>query len=119
MNDFVGTNSKFGMIYELLLEIIIVAGIATIIVILARAVPRIDGSVDSSTERFIDRILGKVPLASIDAMTSIFFEKLLRKVRVLVLRIENMVTNWINYFRSGNGKTKNEMDTAKENLFEK
>jgi hypothetical protein len=108
------------MIYDLIIQLAFITGVATIVIIIARAIPRVDSAAASGVaERMVDRVLSKIPLAAIDEISSNFFEKTLRKIRVMVLRIENMVTAWIHYFQDGNNKRTSAAQEKKENLFEK
>ncbi len=81
----------------------------------ARALPRVGEQVlPSRTAKYFDELVKKIPLEKIDVFLSSLAEKLLRKSKILILKVDNKVTFYLNKFKSGtNGK-----EIAKPDLFE-
>lgn len=105
---------------DFIIQLTIVGSLALMIVILARALPRIaedDGRVKSNGA-ILDRVMQRIPTATIDVAISGFLEKVLRKIRVVNLKLENLINSGIHRLRgeSENGKEK---ERPADDLFEK
>lgn len=107
-----------------ILELLVFVGIAGILYIAARALPRIS-DIDfagDSKRTWIDWALDK--LEHIDEWLLALFEKLLRRLRVVLLKLDNAVTRKLRSFRKNGGKdnpfplgtTKSEVDEPPESL---
>lgn len=94
------------MLYSFILETAIFAGIGVLILILARALPRIEDETISSSGRKskIVRAFKKIPLDKIDDSVNLVFHKILRKIKIIIMRADNMVTEKINNVRSDSNK---------------
>ena len=106
--------------YDFILQNIIVLGLAIVIYLLARALPRVSSEDESAVPKKpgrIDVFIKRLPLAKIDAAVSAFLEKILRRARVLNLKIENSINSGIGRLRKGN-EAKAE-DKNQQDLFEK
>lgn len=106
---------------DLVLELAIVAGCASVLFILARALPRVTENgveiAEVSDAGLVDRLLRRLPVAEIDALLSGVAEKTLRQIRVVNLKIENMVNSGIERLRHSERRVKK--DESTEDLFEK
>lgn len=91
--------------YDFVIQIALVVSLGIVIYLLAKAMPRISDSATTASYNKIDQLLAKVPLAKIDAALNSFFEKLLRKFKVVVLKVDNLINMYINRLRR-NGKPK-------------
>jgi hypothetical protein len=101
--------------YDLLLQISLFLSIAAVLYVLVRAVPRIS----ETGERLhpagkFDRVLGKLPLHQIDGHLNRFFEKTLRRLKVIILRADNTVNMRLNKIKQTNGNG----NSSKPYLFE-
>ena len=70
---------------------------------MARAMPRV-GEADE-VRRKTDRVgslIDKLPLAKIDKALNAFFEKFLRKIRVVIMKFDNLTNAYINKLRRKN-----------------
>ncbi|MBI2604213.1 MAG: hypothetical protein HYW56_01590, partial [Candidatus Harrisonbacteria bacterium] len=87
--------------YDFILQIALIVSVGAIIYLFARALPRLPEAETApiGTPNAVERILRRIPLAKIDAALSAFLEKTLRKMRVLVLKTENLVSAGIRRMR--------------------
>ncbi len=98
--------------YSIFLQIIIMLSVGTIIYIMARALPRVGERVVPGTPaQYMDKLVKKVPFEKIDVFISGLAEKLLRKIKIYVLKIDNTVSAHLSKFKPAAG-------TAKTNIFE-
>lgn len=94
--------------YDFLLQTSFFASLGLIVYVLARAVPRVDesGELKHPAGRF-DRMLSKLPLKEVDDKLDLVAEKALRRIKVAVLRLDNMINNYLVRFKkNGNGEKK-------------
>jgi|SRR3989338_3474631 len=83
------------------LQLVLFISLGTVIYVAARAVPRI--SEGESERKPARNFLTSLPLHKFDAAAASFLEKLLRKVKVLLLRVDNGVNGYLSKIRSSNG----------------
>lgn len=89
--------------YSLILQLLLFSSLGTIILLLARALPRVsDESGVVHPESFFDRLLRRLPLEKVDTFLNGVFEKLLRKLKVGVLKIDNVVSGYLARLRRTN-----------------
>ncbi len=83
--------------YSFLTTIVMVAALAAMIYLLARALPRISDAehANSANASSFDKMLDKLPMEKMDGAISSFFEKLLRKSKLIVLKIDNLLNNYL------------------------
>jgi hypothetical protein len=105
--------------YDFILQISIVLSISVIIYILARGVPRV-AETPSITVRTsaIDRLISKLPLAKIDLALNLFLEKILRKIKVMVMKIDNSINNWIGKVKKQSESISPSETPNEKNLFD-
>ncbi len=104
--------------FDFIIQLVIVGGLGAIIVILGRALPRVEEESSHVDNRgAIDRMMKKIPMSSIDAAIAGFLEKGLRKIRVVNLKIENLVNSGIARLRGPQNDNKNK--ESANDLFEK
>lgn len=104
--------------YSLLLQLITFASLAVIVYLMARAVPRVRDEEIGRTHaagRF-DALLSKLPLEKVDAWLNAFFEKTLRKTKVVVLKFDNLLNQYLNRVKRASGK-QSERRREREDLF--
>ena len=86
--------------YEFILQLVIFLSLGVILFIMARAVPRIQSNSEvisqGSKFDYFDRILAKIPLNRLDFLMNTFLSKTLRRIKVVVLKIDNFITNYLN-----------------------
>lgn len=66
-----------------------------IVYLLARAVPRIAHNRPEDVQPLsgFDRFIGRLPLEKIDRVLHSFFEKVLRKLRIVLMKIDNYINS--------------------------
>ncbi len=80
--------------YNLILQIIVFTSLGLIIYLLAKAVPRVqDAPVPAKAPNFFDKLMAKIPMAKIDGAINNFLAKFLRKIKVLILKIDNFAND--------------------------
>ncbi len=100
------------MNYSLLLEVIIFVSLGAMVLILARALPRVeDESMAARRERKLGEKSAILPLEKIDAAINVFLHKTLRKLKVFVMKIDNAISDKLRSF--------NKKETAPKALPEK
>jgi hypothetical protein len=94
------------MLYNFILETVIFAGIGTLILILARALPRIEdeNAVNRSRKGRLSKIAKKIPLDKIDDSLNLVLHKALRKIKVMIMKADNLVTEKLKNVRSDSNK---------------
>ena len=103
--------------YNFILQFLIMTSLAIIVYLVARATPRIDENIvfSKSKNSFFDNIVHKLPLEKIDLMSSNLLEKLLRRVKIIILKIDNILTKKLGNFKSASSS----QEDLRPNLFEK
>ena len=91
--------------YDFLLQIILFGSLGVILYLMARAVPRVTdaGEPTHDSGRF-DRLLSRLPLREIDARLNGYLEKFLRRIKVFIMRFNNVVDSKLNKLRKMNGR---------------
>lgn len=94
------------VMYEFILQFVIFSSLGVMIYLLARGLARageVPAAVHHSSGWF-DRLLTRLPLPRIDATLNAFFEKLLRRVRLVTLRIDNWINTTLAGMKRQNGE---------------
>jgi hypothetical protein len=87
--------------YDLALSLVLFSSLGALIYLLARAVPRVHDAGDAAhVPGLFDRILVKLPLRDIDEGISRGTTKLLRRVRVGVLKLDNSIVGVLGRVKS-------------------
>jgi hypothetical protein len=95
--------------YNFILQTIVMASLAVIIYLFARAMPRVSESSDQKQGGdYIEELLNKLPLEKADAFVSMAMEKMLRKFKVLILKVDNLLTHHLRNLKPTIGAGKNE-----------
>ncbi len=94
--------------YDLILQLVFMGGLGATVYLVARAVPRVpDGETHLHPHGKFDAWLGSLPLEQVDAFLNSSLEKALRKAKIGVLKVDNLVTAYLNKVKSANGKPAN------------
>lgn len=83
--------------YSFLTNIIMLVSLAVMIYLLARALPRVsdaDHNTVTHTSAF-DKLMDRLPMERLDTALSSFLEKFLRKLKLIVLKIDNVINNYL------------------------
>lgn len=106
---------------DFILQIILLASAGVIVYLFARALPRVsddDIAPPSKIWLRIEEFFRSLPLQKIDIFVNGILEKFLRKFRVIILKIENIVNAGIHKVKSGK-KDINSDGGVSRDLFEK
>lgn len=80
--------------YNLILQILVFTSLGLVIYLLARAVPRVeDAPAPVRGPNFFDKLMAKIPMAKIDGAINSSLAKFLRKIKVLILKIDNFAND--------------------------
>jgi uncharacterized protein with von Willebrand factor type A (vWA) domain len=104
--------------YSFILEILLMFSLGVMIYLLARTIPRIDDAQDLLVEKWIkkDKLLTFFHLQKFDLLLNSFLEKGLRRLRLWLMKIENMVSNYLKRVQEFNG-TNQKSNEEKPTLF--
>ncbi|MBI4193401.1 MAG: hypothetical protein HY536_02115 [Candidatus Colwellbacteria bacterium] len=100
------------MLSNFALEIALFASLGAMVYIAASSLPRIEDDAAESGGKVdaLERLARRIPLDKIDGALNAFFVKLLRRVKVVLMRADNVVTHRLNRVQeevtktNGNGK---------------
>jgi hypothetical protein len=95
------------MFYNFLLQIIMMAALAAAVYIFSRAIPRIDDEAMAASPKeglWWERTMKRIPLNKIDDSFDNFMEKTLRKVKIVLMKADNLVTGKLKGLKSESGK---------------
>lgn len=92
--------------YNFILQILIMLSLGTIIYLIARAAPRV-GDVEESfkKETFhekLDKLIAKIPFEKIDIFFSSNFEKILRKIKLWLMKWDNLLSEHLKRIKRSN-----------------
>ncbi len=74
--------------------------LGTIIYLVARALPRVSETAKfERRENYFDLISKKLPIEKADAFVSMVMEKMLRKSKIVILRLDNLLTKHLKNLR--------------------
>lgn len=82
-----------------ILEIVMVVSLGIVLYLFARALPRVDDVFISPQDAKLKTNPMSVYLEKIDGWLKIFLEKLLRRIKVLLLKLDNIVSEKLNKFK--------------------
>ncbi|HEY4500130.1 MAG TPA: hypothetical protein VJH70_03390 [Candidatus Paceibacterota bacterium] len=101
--------------YNFVLQMIMMLSLGTVVYLAARALPRVgERVVPGSPAQYMDKLVKKIPIEKLDAFLNATLEKILRKSKIFILKVDNRVTFYLNKFKkNGNGK-----EAVKPDLFE-
>jgi hypothetical protein len=90
--------------------------LGTLVYLIARTVPRISDTAQTlPKENYFDRLIKKLPIEKADALASSLMEKLLRKLKVVVLKLDNLVTKHLRSLKPAEKKE----ELERPSIFEK
>lgn len=108
--------------YNFVLQMVMMLSLGTMVYLAARALPRVgERVVPSSPAQYVDKLVKKIPVEKLDLFLSAVLEKMLRKSKILILKVDNRVTFYLNKFKkNSNGKDlpAGRQELLKPDLFE-
>lgn len=108
--------------YNFILQIIIMSSLGIIVYLFGRVIPRVNNIEENilkdSFQFKLDKFIARIPFDKIDISFSTFIEKTLRKIKLLLMKWDNVVTNHIEKMRkTANGSFGGEKKEEKQKLF--
>ena len=93
---------------DLFLQLALMGSLAAMACLAARALPRVSDEAMEKRESVVgvfDRALASLPLEKADIAINSFLLKTLRKLKIGVLKVDNLLTTYLNKVKAGrNGK---------------
>lgn len=98
-----GWNVFVVMNYNFIFQIGLMVGFGGMIYLIARGIPRIDDRLEEEKEKKqLVHWFSKIPLEKLDASLTIFWEKILRRLRVCLLKMDNCLVSHLRKIKSAN-----------------
>lgn len=85
--------------YDFIVQLVLVGSLGAMIYLLARALPRVTDDQAVLPDGFFDRLVDRLPLERIDTAASSFLEKTLRKIKILVQKLDNVINSYLEQIR--------------------
>ena len=82
--------------YDLVLQIAFMGSIGVIVYLMALAIPRVQDGPYEGKSGIIGRLASKLPLHKLDESVKSYKDKLLRRLKVIILRLDNFISRRIN-----------------------
>lgn len=93
------------MLYSFFLQLIMMLSLGTIVYIFASAVPRIEDEGEISRQHgFWEKLVKKIPLDRIDNYFNLFLQKIFRRIKIFLMKTDNLVTGQLDRFKNGSGQ---------------
>lgn len=104
--------------YDLILQLSVFLSLGAIIYLISRALPRVNDAEPPAKQpfSFFTWAFANLPFEKMDIMSAGFLEKILRRFRVGILKVDNWLNFKINRVKEINGNGKNN-SINKPNLF--
>ncbi len=80
--------------YDFILQSAFLAAVGAIVYIISRAVPRVN-EIEGESKNVFDRWLASLPLEKADVIISVSVEKILRRLKVVFMRLDNALNRHI------------------------
>lgn len=81
--------------FDFILQIITFGSLAFIVYLFVRALPRVPDHAPAPArgrKNYFDMLMRRLPLTKADAMINTFWGKTLRRLKVLVMKVDNVIT---------------------------
>ncbi len=105
-------------------QIILTCSLGVVVFLFARALPRVSeeevGAPTDIVEKKLEQWIARLPLHKIDHGINLFLEKMLRKVRIVILKVDNLVHSLLAKVKSSSvaAKKAEEKVEQQKSLFE-
>ena len=93
--------------YNFILQILLMLSLGAMIYLIARAAPRIGDTIETAKKPVhsrLDRFLALLPVEKIDLIFGVFMEKWIRKLRLLLMKWDNLLAEHLNKIKKTNGE---------------
>jgi len=92
--------------YNFILQIIIMSSLGAMIYLIARAAPRV-GDIEEIFKKQplgdFEKLIAKIPISEIDFILSAWVEKSLRKIKLILMKWDNLLSEHLNRIKKTNG----------------
>lgn len=85
--------------YNFILQIFVMISLGTIVFLVARTLPRISEMETANVSEKKANRWSSFPFEKIDIAVNAFLEKLLRKIKLILMKTDNMVSRHLNKFK--------------------
>jgi len=103
------------IVYNFILQTIVMVSLGTMIYLVARAMPRVTETAKTEPAKdYFDELMKKLPLEKADMLATLWTEKFLRKLKIVILKLDNFLSKHLK-----NLKPDSTDIAEKPNLFEK
>jgi len=83
--------------YDFLLQIFFFGALTVVVYLMARALPRVVESESKvSPLEYLEKMLRRLPVTKADRFINLRLEKILRKIRVMILKLDNLIHRYLN-----------------------
>lgn len=96
--------------YDLILQLSLIISLSIMIYLLARSVPRVKDEELATIpiQSYFDQWIAKIPISKIDVWFNMFMAKFLRRLRIIVLKLDNLLHRQItSVHQNGNHQINN------------
>lgn len=106
--------------YNFILQTIVMVSLGVIVYVVARALPRIDEAATKAPPRqnYFDLMMKRLRIEKADAFVNMLLEKLLRKSRVFIMKLDNFLNTHLKSLKprdtSRNGERPNIFDKKQD-----
>lgn len=91
-------------------QLVLTFSLGVIVFLFARALPRVSEEASAPTdmlEKKLEQWIARLPLHKIDHSINLFLEKTLRRIRVFISKVDNVVHSLLSKVRSSKVQAKN------------
>lgn len=93
--------------YDFILQTIIMLSLTVMIYLVARAVPRVsEAATPANKKDYVGKFFKKIPFDKIDTFLNSLTAKFLRKSKIIVLKLDNLISGSLNKIKTTNGNGK-------------
>ena len=101
--------------YNFVLQTIVMLSLGAIIYLFARALPRVLETASSEPRKnYLEDFFRKFPLEKADAFSSYWLERFLRKLKIVVLRLDNLLSKHLSNLKPAATEEKPSLFEKKE-----
>jgi len=103
--------------YNFILQTIVMVSLGVIVYLVARTLPRIEevAAKNSPKQSYFDLMMKRLPMEKADAFVNMLLEKLLRKSRLFVMKLDNFLNTHLKSLKPKDAARNGE----RPNIFEK
>jgi hypothetical protein len=123
--------------YNFVVQTGLILSLTVIVYLLARALPRVAQEIESGPRHgAFDKFMKRIPLERLDIVIHGFAIKILRKTKIIVLKVDNLINSYLDQLKkhslanethtstirekmeliSGNGEKENEQNNDRKNM---